>query len=200
MRKQDIKPGVVYAYREGKYGETLPVVFLATDFYKGRDYRDEDGPKFRKAGAADAPHSDRLGSPTTGYLVAIMRHQYGRKVDYDAAAERMAKVTLADMEATGGESLDDLIGFMLLVRLGVVIGPWGEVMAQQREEAEEKKRRQEIISATAKALDDRAAKVRLVLIAKGVSPRFSTTARDLILSLEDAEKLASLLAAKDGVD
>ena len=142
MRKKDIKPGVVYAYREGKYGETLPVMLLTADLYKGRGYRDDEGPKFRKAGAGDAPHSGRLGSPTTGYLVAIMRHRYGRKVDYDAAAERMASITLADMEATGGESLDDLIGFMLIVRLGVIIGRWDEVTAQQREEAEQEARRQ----------------------------------------------------------
>ena len=83
---------------------------------------------------------------------------------------------------------------MLIVRLARVLGPWDEVMAQQREEAEEKARRQAAIAATAKALDDRAAVVRRVLIVNSISPRFSGTSRDLIVSLDDAEKLVALLA------
>jgi len=196
MRKQDIKPGVVYAYQEGKYGATLPAMLLTTDLYKGRDdYRDTESLKFRKAGAADTPHAGRLGSPTTGYLIAIARHQISRRVDYDEVAERIAKITLADMEATGGESpAGEPFGYMLIVRLGVIIGPWDEVMAERREHDAAKKRRQEQEAAQAKALDDRAAAVRLVLITNGISPRFSGTDRNLIVSLDDAEKLAALLA------
>jgi len=197
MRKQDIKPGVVYAYQEGKYQDPKPVMLLSADLYASQP-RSELGTRFRKAADDAKPRSGTYGSGSTGYLVAIMRDQFTRRMDRDEVAARMAKVTLADAQAAGWEHLDDEIGLMLLIRLAPVLGPWDEVMAQRREAAEEKARRQAALAAAAKVLDDRAAKIRLVLIASGVSPRFSTAARDLILSLEDAEKLASLLAAEDG--
>ena len=193
MRKQDIKPGVVYAYQEGKYQSLRPVAFLSADLYASQG-RSEHGPRFRKAASDAKPQSGTYGSPSTGYAVAIMREQFGRRVDRDEVAARLTKVTLADAAAAGWEHLDDLIGFMLIVRLAPVLGPWDEVMAQQREEAEEKARRQAAIAATAKALDDRAAVVRRVLIVNSISPRFSGTSRDLIVSLDNAEKLVALLA------
>jgi hypothetical protein len=199
MRKHDIQPGVVYAYQEGKYQDPKPVMFLSTDLYTSQR-RSELGPRFRKAASDATPHSGRYDNPSTGYLVAIMRDQFLKRVDRDEVAARMAKVTLADAQAAGWEHLDDLISFMLLVRLAPVLGPWDEVMAQRREADEEKARRQAAIAAEAKALDDRAAKVRLVLITNGISARFSTAARDLIVSLDDAEKLTALLAAKNGDD
>ncbi len=194
MRKQDIKPGVVYAYQEGKDQSPRPVAFLSADLYASQGHS-EHGPRFRKAASDAKPQSGTYGSPSTGYAVAIMREQFGRRVDRDEVAARLTRVTLADAAAAGWGHLDDLISFMLIVRLAPVLGSWDEVTAQQREEAEEKARRQAALAAAAKALDDRAAVVRRVLIVNGISPRFSGTSRDLIVSLDDAEKLAALLAA-----
>lgn len=194
MRKQDIKPGVVYAYREGKYGHTLPVMFLSTGLYTGRGYRDTESPKFRVAGGYEQPHTGRLGAPTTGYLVAIGRSQIGvHKINYDEVADRMARITLADAEASAWELADGDIGVMLIVRLGVIIGLWDEVMAAEREQKEVERQRRERKAAEAKALDDRAAAVRKAITLHGISARFSSVDRNLIVSLDDAEKLAALL-------
>ena len=196
MRKQDIKPGVVYAYQHsGKYSEPHPVIFLSLDLYSDRR-RGAEGPRFRPALVGDKPHSGMYGSGSTGYLIAEASTTWRSQERLAEAIAKLPGLTLADATAPGDRESGDLIGFRVLPSLTPVLGPWEAVTAERREQDEADRRRREREAAARKALDDRAAKVRTVLIAAGLSPRYSGPSRELVLSLDDAEKLSSLLAAK----
>ena len=197
MRKQDIKPGVVYAYQRGKYNEPHPVIFLSLDLYSD-SRRGAEGPRFRKALPGEKPHQGRWGSGSTGYLIAEASTAWRGQGRLAEAVAKLPGLILADATASGDREVGDLIGFRVLPSLTPVLGPWEAVIAERREQDEADRRRRERETAAGKALDDRAAKVRAVLIAAGLSPRYSGPSRELVLSLDDAEKLASLLAADCG--
>ena len=73
MRKQDIKPGVVYAYQRGTYGNPLPVVFLNTPadgelYTEGSQWRKPGSKAFTRAHGGSKPHAVSFGSDV-GYPV-----------------------------------------------------------------------------------------------------------------------------------
>jgi hypothetical protein len=197
MRKQDIKPGVVYAYQRGTYDDPRPVVFLSLDLYSDRR-RGAEGPRFRKACDGDKPHSGTFGSGSTGYLIAEMRGGWRNDAERAEAAERMKSLTLADALTSREAGPDDLTDFDVLPRLTAIVGPWDEVIAAKRARDEKARQVAQREQAERLARDDRAVDVLRTLKAAGVRAQYEGGHAEFRLSLDDAEKLASLLAAEDG--
>ena len=173
MRKQDIKPGVVYAYREGKYSSASPVVFLAAPVtskiytQSGRRY-EGDEPYFGLANGKPGRHA--------GYPVLMV-------ADEDRIPEA-ADVTLADFEAAtkpaapGGR-------FTYVGNLTYIVGPYVE----EREERERTARAEQESRA-------RAIGILTALRARDITPNRipSWGAVDSVsLPLAEAEKLIALL-------
>jgi len=197
VRKQDIKPGVVYAYQRSTYSDPSPVVFLSLDLYSDRR-RGAVGPRFSPARVGDKPHSGMYGSGSTGYLIAEVRGGWRKDTERADAAERMKSLTLADALASEEASPDDLIGFDVLPRLTPIIGPWDEVITAKRDADERARQARDKERAERLARDDRATEVLRTLKAAGVRAQYEGGKAEFRLSLDDAEKLASLLAADCG--
>jgi hypothetical protein len=189
MRKQDIKPGVVYAYQESRtYGSVKPIAFLAAPS-EGRVYTKS----FRTPpGERCFTRNDRAttASRTTGGYPAVW-------VDDPA---RPPTATLADFEAaTANEGDPDAPRFTTVRNLTYITTTW-EVAAA---ELAEQKRADEAARARRAAIRDRADRVVSALRAHGVEanrvPAYGA-ADPLTLPLDEAEKLIALLAAKNSTE
>jgi hypothetical protein len=117
MKAKDIKPGVVYAYRQSRSDPVRPVVFLApvdSDhlYINSRTH----GRAFLKAPDATAPRAGSVyNSGTIGYPAALG----GEPSDLD-------DVTLTRFERVTS-TLGRRCEYTLITRLARVIGPWEDV-------------------------------------------------------------------------
>ena len=189
MRKQDIKPGVVYAYREGRltsdWREPSPCVFLAApadgQLYATSRSRGTDGAPYFKAALKGAK-----ASWPNGYPVVMIAH-----TDHIPDA---VSVTLADFEtatsakAPGGR-------YSIVSNLAYIVGPYDEVIADRKIRWEagrlENERQREIEQARRR----RGTAVIAALAAAGVRvDRLPMYDEDIVIPLAEAEKLIALLA------
>ena len=127
MRAKDIKPGVVYGYRDHFHG-IRPIVFLAP-IDRGHLYIKSrtSGPAFQRA--PDSVAGPRPGSVynsgTVGYPAAL------GKPGYDV--DDLREVTLARFEQVTS-TLGRRCEYGLVVRLARVIGPWETASPDSSEE------------------------------------------------------------------
>lgn len=209
MRKQDIKPGVVYAYQRSRgsiYSDPEPVVFLNAPadsvLYSEPDRntrRDPGRPVFAKAREGSKPAGSRgawSNAGDTGYpAVMIYRHD-GDK----ATTESLLTVTLADFEATPQTTVKG-ITYTVITSLTPILGPWDEVVAGLKARRKAEQERAERESKAADAIRTRAIDIIAALSARGITANFvgsyGGAARAISLPLAEAEKLIALLAAKN---
>ena len=198
MRKQDIKPGVVYAYQRGKYASPSPVMFLSMDLYERRGRArgaDKAGPpRWVTKAAPGAQAGDGIGGAATGYPVVRQAHLYRQnRPDPSEVARRIARFTLADFEASQVPEIDDHIEFDVIPRLAPIVSTWEEAAAMLAREAEELAGRR----AAREASHRRADAVIAALVVAGIDAEpdqvFSET-RAIVIPLDEAEKLARLLS------
>ena len=192
MRKNDIKPGVVYAYQRSSYGDPDPCVLVSTDLYTGRNRYDRDrAPFVSPAGEGAKPGKNYLDQPT-GYVIVLPA---GVKLGEtpEQLHARLLAVTTADLEASKDGQAGDGLYFDILTRLNSITGLYDEVMAERkaREKAEEERWARER-EETARR-DTRAAAAHAALFAAGVKARYWDG--QFTVSLADAEKLAALLSS-----
>jgi hypothetical protein len=198
MRKQDIKPGVVYAYqRDHSYcGRPLPVVFLNTpagsELYSESSVRplsrSRGMPAFYRAHAQAKPHAVSFGSDV-GYPAVRFRW------DATGHISELLSVTLADFEAAVERTQGDR-EFTVITSLAAIVGPWDEVKAayDERKRANDEQKRADAEAADASRT--RAMDVMRALRAYGVEvsrlPAYGAV-KSVSLSLEEAEKLVAVL-------
>jgi hypothetical protein len=202
MRKQDIKPGVVYAYQQSRaYGAPEPIVFLTAPadgpLYIRRSRHDHgDGkPRYVRAAEYDKVSTGRgsLLARTVGYPVAHLDSS-------DRKPDDLLNATLAGFEATTGTSEDEFV-YRLETRLACIIGPWNEVGAQHEAQKRAERERRERQQQAEQVSRNRAAAVAGVLSSAGIvaeSAHRHGAVTHIRLSLDEAEKLARLLNPEAG--
>lgn len=189
MRKQDIKPGVLYAWtRSREYGEPQPIVFLNTPadgelYRRPRRYGSSTGPVFTRDYTSSKPESGSgFASSPVGYP-AVIGHSA-------AAAGLLPSFALAGFEAATSAHSDET-ELTVITSLAQVTGPYAEAVAgyQARRQAEREHRDRQTAAA-----DDRHTRSKAAAAKLASAEIFSST-RDgeIVLSLENAEKLAALL-------
>lgn len=127
MKKADIKPGVVYTYRQHVSNELVPVVFLSGSSQIGALYQENrrDARAFRHAPDA---HRVRAGTVyndgTIGYP-AVLLH------DSKPSADDMALlcgITITDFRrATASWDSERGLNFILVTSMARVVGQWEDV-------------------------------------------------------------------------
>ena len=147
MRKNEIKPGVIYAYQRGRgYWDTpTPIVFLAsTDvlFAEGSPYRKADAPTYFRA-AGDSKPRAKSGFNGRDWGYAAVRADFGHDID----PQDLLKPTLAEFEATTSGLCQSVEGarFTLVTSLATITGLYDEVLAeyQTRQDADRRQREQD---------------------------------------------------------
>jgi hypothetical protein len=202
MRKDQIRPGVVYAYQGAKHRPVTPIVFLVSPadgiLYERRSIRDHGSPEPRYARAADGakPVSGRgsLLARTVGYPVATL----GTNGD----PKDLPKATLAGFEAATGVSRGEF-AYHLETRLASIIGLWDEVTAAEAEKQARRDKMAADLDAAEKASQSRAASIVAALAQAGPGFKAEPDQRYgvvnyLRISLDEAEKLAALLNREAG--
>lgn len=204
MRKQDIKPGVVYAYVRGRnrYDKAAPIVFLNTPadgrLYSERDsYARKDGvkPAFLKAREGAKPHASRgvfAGAGDTGYPAAMI---YEHGDGDEATPEDLLAVTLADFEAAT-QTIVKGIQYLVLASLTPIVGEWEQVTAdyEARQQADRERITRE--NAARDASCERAGAAIAALARAGIKAsrgHSHGTVEALHISPDEAEKLIALL-------
>jgi hypothetical protein len=198
MKRTDIKAGVVYATKSS-YGAPAPIVFLedgAAGLYVRGNYG--RGPYRKLAEDKNTKAKGASGYSDSGRGYAAIKISAGGDLNYAEAAERMSTidpvVELARFLASERPSAEGL-GFDIVTSLSQIGGLYAEEKAaydsMKAAEQEAGQRRREA---------DRAASVRRwnivdALNALGIGAR-GNSAGKIELSLDEAEKLLTLLAAK----
>jgi hypothetical protein len=194
MRKQDIKPGVIYAIqRSREYGSPDPVMFLNAPA-DGRLYRRDrhvsaDAPAFSESPGSTPQRGSSWGPGPVGYPVARGRSSSAP----DLAL--LASVTLADFKGARSAYREDGISFDVITSLAQITGPYAEMAAEheaKRQADQEHRARQDA------AADDR--RIRSAAAAEKLAAAgIDSYSRDgeIALTLENAEKLAALIAPED---
>lgn len=197
MRKQDIKPGVVYAYQEGKYQSPTPIVFLAapkdTELWSAHRRPPEGAQRSKQANAGAKPYRSRgryMSGGDTGYPAAQARAMPGDGSGYDMAA--LATVDLADFEAAT-DAPGPRCRFTVVTNLTYIAGEWETVTAEHAAAAQADRDHRAALQRERSALNKRAGAVQVAL---GVPIRWDGDR--FILSLQSAEKLAALLNPEAG--
>ena len=206
MKFKDIKPGVIYAYRDSKYGTPEKIMFLAgvegIRLYAEAPFRaGPEVPAFT-ASRLDKPESGRSDVWATqskhGYP-AVRRSSWSKEDEPDLTA-----VTWDDFrQATVGTRYDNdrNIEFTVATRLAAVLGPWDEVMAAEDEKRKAEKAASEKAEAARLDKKTRAAKVSSILQDAGIKAiARSADGYALTIELNEAEKLAGLLGSLLKVD
>jgi hypothetical protein len=198
MRKQDIKPGVLYAWKRGRseFDEPHPIVFLNTPadgelYAKTSHHRPPGTPAFIRAREGATPHRVSFGSDV-GYP-AVRFHR-----DAEGNPSSLLAITLDDFTATAG-GIQAGREFVLITSLAAIAGPWDEVKAardaQKRADAERRDReRTEADASRTRAID-----VLTALQAYGIeASRIAAYGKvdSVSLPLAEAEKLIAVL--RDG--
>lgn len=191
MKKSEIKPGVLYGYtRSRDYGQPQPIVFLNTPadgelYRQPRRYGTSTGPAFTRDHTAPKPQ--RGGSYTSspvGYPAVLLPERS------DTDPSSLLAVTLADFEAVTSAYGEDA-EYTVITSLAQIIGPYAEACAEfderQRREREERERRSNLAADRRR----RAKSATDTLQSTGIFT--SMRGDDILLTLENAEKLAALL-------
>lgn len=124
MKAKDVKPGVVYAYRDRFYPEPRPIVFLApTDrdhlYIKTRTA----GRAFQKAPEGSTPSDGTVwNSGTIGYPAVLG--------DVGSNLDDLRAVTLARFRQVSS-TLGRRCEYTLVVRLARVVGPWDATATEE---------------------------------------------------------------------
>ena len=205
MKKQDIKPGVVYAYqRSREYGTPEPVVFLVAPsegklYATTSDYRKPGRPAFIEAHSGAKPHKGTGFSGTDyGYPVAKLR---SGNMEPAAQVADLLKPTLADFEkcatAYAPAGFDGL-EFSLATTLTHITGEYETELAAHKARCEAERAASQRERAERDAARDRAAAIlgRLDELGGIDAEAVSEPRRPygyVRISVDDAEKLVELL-------
>lgn len=194
MKTKDIKPGVVYGFRRGKYGVIEPVVFLAEPgphhLYTEPRHRKDSEPVFVHVPRAGKPCAGRgFGESSVGYPAAVARIE-----DVDPA--ELLKVTLDDfLTATLRYDEGRRISFRLIVNPAYILGPYDEAIAEDERQSKARQRQYDEELAQRNAACDRASRLMGALASHGIAsqsqPSYEPTA--LVIPLDDVEKLLERL-------
>jgi hypothetical protein len=199
MKAKDIRPGVVYGYRAGADDRVKPVVFLAPvdadHLYQTTSHHRKPGTvAYVKAHRGAKLGNSRLlsSSPTVGYPAA----QPSRTSREKATPFDLGCVTLEDFEAATSHVAPMLgVEFTLVTSLTHVRGLYETELAAEQ-------RRADADAAAERKAREAEARVRAIA---GVLKRHGlagvtvdTYGRPrLVITLEDAEKLLTLLPEKE---
>ena len=202
MKKNEIKPGVIYAYqRSREYGSPEPVVFLDVPaegvlHSTASDYKKADQPAFIKAYSGAKPQASRGFSGISHGYAAVF---FARTYEPGADPADLLKPTLADFEkCTSGYAPAGFDGlkFDLVTSLTYITGEYDEKLAEdkaQRETDRDARRRDQ---AERDAADARAASIGSALARLDVEASLDRSASGYLkITLDDAEKLLALLEA-----
>jgi hypothetical protein len=195
MKRSEIKPGVVYAYREGRddYDRLVPVVILSTEAYTAQNRHEPGTPLYRKEPPGTKKLQRRAFYPSTGMPMVWARYGSGTPED-------LAKVTLEDFEATTSNFVDQDKGitFEVLSYLPYLVGEYeAEVEARKQRLAARDKLREERTAAR-RDKSNRGHAVAMTLDAVGVRAH-SWSDGNITVSLDEGEKLAQVLRDAIGV-
>lgn len=190
MRKQDIKPGVVYAYQRGEYGPLKPCVVLSLEMHKTV----RGAPGWTRAEGHDRPQRGDLVRPAIGYPVVMGEPELAGGMASLGAG--IIASGLTDEQVCSGLSGNTLYAPVCLR------GPYAEVAAAlaERERAE--------LEANARARAARNAELARAITLTDELGRSGIAADSLVvdgtrhitLTLDEAEKLARLLAEQAGTE
>jgi hypothetical protein len=196
MKTKDIKPGVVYGYRRGKYGRPIPIVFLAVPnaehLYSPDDRRAKGAPLFHHCPRAGKPRMGRgFSGADVGYPVAFVRTD-------GTDLTQPLRVTLDDfVAATKTYDEDRDVEYRVLTNPAHIVGPYEEAIAE--DERRRTLRGQQAVLESERRATARVRASRLVGALKAYGVRahaessYEPTA--LEISLGDVEKLLALLPA-----
>ncbi|MFG2001618.1 hypothetical protein ACGFNU_20950 [Spirillospora sp. NPDC048911] len=197
MKTKDIKPGVVYGYRRGKYGSVEPVVFVvapSADHLYARDrWAGEGKPVHQHWPNAGKPRAGRgFADPDVGYPVA-----FGRSEGTDLAA--LATTSLGQFTAATKASDEELdLRWGVITNPAHVLGPYEDVVAQTKADEDERRRGYEIERQQREEVQQRADRLMATLGKFGIDAKQDdwTEPANLKMTLDEVEKLLSRLQAK----
>ncbi|MEO3869368.1 hypothetical protein ABGB18_11100 [Nonomuraea sp. B12E4] len=195
MKAKDIKPGVVYGYRRGKYGSVTPVVFLAPIdkdhlYATTSHHRKPDTPAYVKARSGSKPgRGSFYSSPTVGYPVVL-----GGTTTKPGS---LPSVTLADFEAATSNYLGDGISYGVITTLGHVAGLYEDVKADEAAERDAARAQRDAEERQRQDAAQRVARVLPRFASLGVVVRADNEwdPTGLVIDLDNADKLLALLSA-----
>lgn len=197
MKTKDIKPGVVYGYRRGKYGSVEPVVFLAKpgpdQLYGEPRFRKDREPVFEHWQQARKPRAGRsFGEASVGYPVVT-----GRSEGADSA--ELLKVTLEDFRSATkryDEARD--ITFQLVINPSHIVGPYDEAVGEEERRREAERRQYDEERAHREARQQRAGTLMEALTAHGITakPNRYNEPTALEIPFDDVETLLGLLGGE----
>lgn len=108
MKKSDLKPGTVYAYKKDSYSDSRPVRLLSTDLMKIRYNSETKRGEFVALSKGDVPGRVRGYSPANiGYLVLIPKTDLGRDILASVDVDEILKGVIEAGAPSSFES-DDL--------------------------------------------------------------------------------------------
>ena len=208
MRKNDIKPGVIYAYQRGRgdWDTPSPIVFLTapadgTLYRSSGTYSRPGAHEFSKAhpGAKPGAGSSVYGA-VSGYAAVTTNWNAGcTPEDWNAGCtpEDLLKLTLADFEkTTDGRTGIAGTRFTVVTSLTFITGEYGAVMAARKARQDAKREQYEQENAERNAAIDRTGRISKRLAQYGAvhTPDSRHTGEGYIrITLADAEKLLVLL-------
>jgi hypothetical protein len=182
MRRQDVKPGVVYAHQHSDSRSPVPVVFLSTDLYTAPNRHALAGGNpadLRQAPAGVKPGKGYLNS-VTGYPVVFI----------DGTLTGPAGDTLQPLRDATMTNIPRGARLSILTALSKIKGEYAPAaVAWEQQKAAERAREHERRVA-ARARNERGRAVTATLARYGIPARW---AGHLEIHLDDAEKLAALL-------
>lgn len=199
MKTKDIKPGVVYAYRRGKFGRIEPVVFVAAPssdrLYAFNQWAKYGEPVFQHRPNADKPRRGRgFSDPDVGYPVAFARSQ-------GTDAKVLAKATLEQFESATTTTDADLdVHWQVVTIPSHILGPYDQVIAEE-DAAERARREQYAMERQQRDETQKRANQLLSALAEhgitAVADEYSTPPQ-MLLSLDDVEHLLGKLDRERG--
>jgi hypothetical protein len=198
MKAKDIKPGVVYGYRRGKYGTVTPIVFLAPVdkdhlYATASHHRKAGTPAYVKAGPNSKPgHSTLFSGPTIGYPAITG--------EYAATADNVPAKTLADFEAATSHYIgEEGWRFQVITSLTGVIGPYEDVRAAEAAQREADRAQRAADEKRRQAGSEHAATLVKKFAAAGVVVAADNDWQPsgLVIDFDNADKLITLLSSSE---
>jgi hypothetical protein len=195
MKKNEIKPGVIYAYRRGRsiYDSPEPVVFLTAPadgilYQQASDFRGPKAAKYVRAREGSKPQAGGgFNGRPIGY--AAVRASWNSNTN----PLDLLKPALAEFKTTTEGRAAEGVYFTLVTSLTHIIGLYDEVMTETRarEDAERQQRQRE--QAEREAVQARADSVQAEMGRLGVKSSF--TRGYINLTVDAAENLLTLLSS-----
>lgn len=147
MKKADLKTGVVYGYKPGKYDTLKPAVLVSTDLFHtntggyGRDVTGE--PQFRKAGSSVTRPSKGYGwqGGDTGYLaISNASLRYSRNPKNALSLDDLTQITLEQVLKDFVHGKDAPEGYSVaLINNSHLIGVYADLVAAEQQYAQSMK-------------------------------------------------------------